>query len=796
MVGIVFVSHSKLLAEGVKELADQMTQGKVLIEAAGGIEDEQNPIGTDAMRVMSAIENVYRDDDVLVLMDMGSALMSAEMAIQFLPEEMQPRIHLCAAPFVEGGIAASVQAMLGAPIQEVIFEAMSALKGKEKQLGVEGEVSQETAKSTSEVFINFEIVVPNKFGLHARPATKLIELARGLDVDFQISTNNKDWLNAKSFNNLTLLGAKKGDTLYFRIGGSDAELLKSKIETFAQNNFEDNDDAVPSDVKIEKPQNTDKKGIFGIPSSDGVAVGKATFLVKKAIEIPKEETTDVLGEIQRFKAAVQNAKSEIVANKQIAENSLSKSELAIFDAHVLFLEDADLLNKVTELITTVHKNAAAAWFEVTDNMANQYRNSQNPYTKERESDVRDMQELVLKHLGLKVEANYHFNEPVILLAKNLQPSETLKLDTQYVKGFVLQEGNENAHTAILARSLGIPAITGLGEKINEIPANQEILINGKSGEVLIDAEADEWKKTLAAAEEQQALALQQKEFAQKRVQTKEGIEVAVNANISGIADAKLAQENGADGVGLFRTELYFMNQPQEPTEDEQVALYGSICKILSGKSITIRTLDVGGDKPIPYLPIPKEENPFLGLRGIRFLLENKDVFKRQIRAILRVSAEQDVKIMFPMISKMDEWTETKELVEVCKAELAKDGVAFNKNIPCGMMVEVPSVVMCIEDFAKAVDFFSIGTNDLSQYLMAADRGNSSVKQLITPNEKAVLEAIKIVGKTASKFGKPVSVCGELGAKEEIIPFFLQSDIRSLSMNALQIPKIKQKITQL
>lgn len=801
MIGIVLVSHSRKLAEGVKELAAQMTQGKVLIEAAGGIDDEENPIGTDAMRVMAAIEQVYQDDDVLVLMDMGSALMSAEMAIQFLPEEMQAKVHLCSAPIVEGGVAAAVQAMLGSGIAEVKSEALQALDSKKQQLHLEDGSKTSTAPLTQIVqdtveTSEFDIVVPNKNGLHARPAAKLIQLTEGLDVFFQIAKDKKaHWVNGKSLNKLSLLGAKKGETLFLSLSGVDAPKLKERILAFTKDNFGDDD------IEIKKQKTTEsdavkKDGIYGIPSSSGIAIGKAFRLHRRQIQIPKIITNNVEKELNDWQQALQAAKLEVEKNKQHALSSLDKKEAEIFDAHLLFLEDIDLLKEVEATINQTKKSAAQAWFDITEKMTTAYLNSENSYIKERATDVKDIQAMLLKHLGIKTSIETNFKEPVILLAQNLQPSETLKLDTDYVKGFVLQEGNENAHTAILARSLGIPCITGLAKDFEQIPEQEQILIDGDSGEILTATHSESWKQKLKEKEKQEKIAVTLKQKAEQKVCSKNGVAIKVKANISGITDAKLASQNGADGVGLFRTELYFMNQTELPSEQQQYELYCEVSELLQGKPITIRTLDVGGDKPIHYLPIDEEENPFLGLRGIRFTLAQESVFKVQLRAILRASATYNVRIMFPMISQMNEWKQAKALLEECKQELSSEGIPYNTAIPCGMMVEVPSVVIQAEDFAKEVDFFSIGTNDLSQYMMAVDRGNPRVKYLITDLEPAVLAAIKAVGIAAQKYKKPVAVCGELGAKEEVIPFLLQYGVRSLSMNALQIPKVKNLIPTL
>ncbi|MDO5608687.1 MAG: phosphoenolpyruvate--protein phosphotransferase [Capnocytophaga sp.] len=802
MIGIVLVSHSQKLAEGVKELAVQMVQDKVRIEVAAGVDNDENPIGTDPMKVMQAIENAYQDDDVLVLMDLGSALMNAEMGVEFLPEEIQQRVHLCAAPLVEGTLAAAVQAMLGLPIDTVIAEAQNALQSKRELLGENSTAIVEentfiTTDNQEGTEINFSLKVPNAHGLHARPASKMVLLSKGLDIVSMVSTDRTKWVDAKSMNSLSLLGAKQGETLYFRVKGKDVEYYQNELADFQKNNFGDEDILETSKVIVEKSSYNTSEGQFvGIPSSGGIAIAKTLWIKNKAIEIKNEYTENTAQERSRFTKALQMTSYEMDQSKIASESILSHSDLEIFDAHISFLEDKELKQSIYSLISENRYTAEKAWFVKTEEIKNQYKQSKNDYTRERATDIEDIQIQLLRKLIDVSELDWSFEEPVILLADNLQPSDTLKLDPKYVKGFILREGNENSHTAILARSLGIPAVSGVGTHIDKITKNQEIILNGNTGLVITDPKNPLWQQTQQEKIERDSSEKELKYKSFTKAKTTDGITVDVEANISGVSDASLAATNGADGVGLFRTELFFMNKEEMPTEDEQYEQYCRVARRLNGTPLTIRTLDVGGDKPISYIKMPKEDNPFLGLRGIRFSLKHTDIFRQQIRAILRASAEHsNIRIMFPMISSIYEWYQAKRELNHCKDELKRKGVKFNNDILCGMMVEVPSVVVLSDNFANEADFLSIGTNDLSQYLLAADRGNSHVKDLITELDTAVLNAIKQVCRSAEKFNKPISVCGELASKEKAIPYLIKYGIRKLSVNALQIPNVKKIIRE-
>lgn len=790
MIGIVLVSHSAKLAEGVKEIASQMANG-VLIEAAGGLDDFENSLGTDAMKIMAAIESVYQDDDVLVLMDLGSALINAQTAIEFLDEKIQQRVHLCSAPLVEGGIAAAVQAMIGSPIEEVIAEAKKSLDSKMQLLSEESIIDIKFDTEAEESGFSFDIKVPNAYGLHARPASKMVYLAKGLDLEAKVSVDNKQWHNAKSINNLSLLGAKKDDTLYFRLKGSDAELFKEKIQQFQKENFGDElDFEIPNETETTLPD-----GAWGIPSSPGIGIGKATVVRYKPFVLEKVYCDSPSKERVRFLKGLDMAHREIEGNKRRLSSVLSNKDIEIFDAHIAFLEDIELQNLIFNQIETEKVTLEKAWWDQTQVIISRFEKSSNLYIKQRATDIRDIQSLLLRQISDNVpELECDFSEPVVVMLDNIQPSDVLKLDPEKVKGILLAEGNENAHTSILARSLGIPAITAMKDNLSKIKEGEMIIIDGRSGKVLLDQKSQEWKELKQEKENTEAEKERLVKEAQEKVSTKSGISVEVLANVTGFKDAHTALQNGADGVGLFRTELYFMQKKQAPTQEDQIKLYTEMASLFDTKPFTIRTLDIGGDKPIPYLPMDKEENPFLGVRGVRYCLSNQEIFKTQLKAILQAAYLcPNIQVMYPMISTLQELEMVKKLLKDCKNELLKEAKPFKIDLSEGMMVEVPSAVLLAKKFAKHVDFFSIGTNDLAQYLLAADRGNAKVKSLISSDDASVLNAIEMVVKAAKDQEIPVSICGEIASNNEIIPKLIKLGIKKLSVNAVQVPYTKQEI---
>jgi multiphosphoryl transfer protein len=809
MVGIVIVSHSRLLAEGVRELALQMSQEPVPVAVAAGIDASDSSIGTDPLAVQEAIEMVYSEAGVVVLMDLGSALMSAEMALEFLPPEQQANIHLCAAPLVEGAIAAVVQAATGASVEQVLTEARGALQVKEAQLGEETAVSPPTLPDTppdaDAPTETLTLTVPNRLGLHARPAARLVGLVNRFRATVSLSKNGRQ-ANAKSINQVATLGVRQGDEITITAVGPDALDLLAAVQALADDNFGDVDGEETFEATVGNQTRTSppeiKDGILtGIGVSPGVAVAPV-FRYRFALPaVKQQQIDDVAAEVARLETAVSATAAQIQSLQQMANRRVGPAEAAIFDAHLLILKDPDLQAAAQNLIRQRQVNAEFAWQSAIERIAADYLELEDDYMRNRAADVLDVGKRVLHQL-MEVEApSLDFDDPVILVAADLNPSDTARLNPDHVLGICTERGGTTSHSAILARALGIPAIVGLGHELGILESGQIVGLNGSDGRLWIQPTEAQQQSLQAQREEwlvQQRLA---KAAGQGEALTTDGHQIEIGANIGGPHDVAVALEYGAEGVGLFRTEFLFMERENAPTEAEQVAAYREVVSQLNGRSLIIRTLDVGGDKPLPYIDLGQEENPFLGWRGIRFCLGNPDLFKTQLRAICRASVDDDgqpqpVKLMFPMIGTLTELQEAKALLAEVQAELTEAGHAFAPDMAVGIMVEVPSAVAIADQLATEADFFSIGTNDLAQYVMAADRGNAQVNHLANALQPAVLRQIRLVVEAAHAAGIWVGLCGELGGNELATPLLIGLGLDELSMNAPAIPAVKQAIRQI
>lgn len=802
MVGIVIVSHSNTLANGVVELATQMVQGKIAIAAAGGIDDPDDPIGTDPMRVQQAIEEVYSDDGVIVLMDLGSALLSAEVALEFLTPEQQTNVVLCEAPLVEGALAAAVQAMVGGTLAQVLVEARSSLGAKAEQLGVTvSDNGEATAAPVSGETHELSLTVANPNGLHARPAAQFVTVANRFEATVRVVKGGKS-ANAKSINQVAKLNVRQGDGIVVQASGGDARAALDAIERLAADNFGESltETAVPETVAP-----TAKAGqgqIVGIAASPGVALGPVYQYRPKppAVETRQIENPDV--EWARLKTAVNSAKEQIRALHQSAEQQVGESEAAIFQAHMLFLQDPDLLGAARGGINREQINAEAAWQRAIEATADTFRKMDNEYMQARAADIEDVGLRVLREL-MGVEApKLDMAAPSVLLAADLTPSDTAQLDPALVVGICTERGGATSHSAILARALGIPAVVGLGEDtLADVGEGKQVVVNGRTGEVWLSPT----RKQLTALKKERTAWLRQQQLdkasGQETAVTTDGHMIEVGANIGGPHDVATALEYGAEGVGLFRTEFLFLDRQEAPSEEEQYTAYAQVVAGLAGKPLIIRTLDVGGDKPLPYLNLGREENPFLGWRGIRFCLDKPEIFKPQLRAILRASVNAagkpaNVKIMFPMIGSVDELRRARALLAEAQTELQNEGIPFDAAMQVGVMIEVPSAVAVADLLAREVDFFSIGTNDLTQYVMAADRGNANVANLAQALQPAVLRMIKQTVTAAHDVGIWVGMCGELAGNATAVPVLLGLGLDELSMSAPSIPAVKMAIRQL
>lgn len=535
----------------------------------------------------------------------------------------------------------------------------------------------------------------------------------------------------------------------------------------------------------------------GIAASDGVAISKAYLLVEPDLSFSSENISDVDGEVEKFKAAVNQSKVELTQIRNNAEKQLGADKAAIFDAHLLVLEDPELLNPIEENIRNNKVNAPTALNEVSTNFITIFENMDNEYMKERAADIRDVSKRILAHiLGVELPNPSMINESVIIVGEDLTPSDTAQLNKEFVKGFATNIGGRTSHSAIMSRSLEIPAVVGTKDITDRVNHGDSLIIDGLSGDVIINPTDDE----VQAYEQKQKNFFAEKEELAKLVNdesvSKDGVHVELAANIGTPNDLEGVKNNGAEGIGLYRTEFLYMGRDNMPSEEEQFEAYSKVLKEMDGKRVVVRTLDIGGDKELSYLNLPKEMNPFLGYRAIRLCLDQTDIFRTQLRALLRASEFGKLNIMFPMIATIKEFRDAKAILLEEKEKLVSEGVNVADDIEIGIMVEIPSTAALADIFAKEVDFFSIGTNDLIQYTMAADRMSERVSYLYQPYNPAILRLVKQVIEASHKEGKWTGMCGEMAGDNTAIPLLLGLGLDEFSMSATSILKARKQIKQL
>lgn len=808
MVGIVIVSHSAKLAEGVAELARGMAGPDVRLAATGGLNLPDQPLGTDAGLVLQAVEQVYSDDGVLVLMDLGSAVLSAEMALEQLPAERRRRVVLCEAPFVEGALAAAVQARLGSSLEQVTAEARGALASKIVHLGSPPEPAPtESAAAPSGATRTLNIIVHNQLGLHARPAARFVQTAgRFPDTDIRVQnlTAGRGPASAKSINAVTTLGVRQNHEIQITAAGPQAEVALAALRQLAADNFGDMEESQIPISNIQSPAAVQASGIrppvssfHGLPASPGLALGPARLFRPTIPEIPAHLITDPQAEWEALVAALDKTRRQIQATLETVARRTDPYAAAIFEAHLLFLDDDSLRQPTSRAIYEDKLNAAAAWQRAVEMVANEYRTLEDEYLRARAADVTDVGRQVLLNLLGGAMDQPIIRERGILIAADLTPADTAHLDPALVIGIGTAFGGPTSHSAILARALGIPAVVGLGDAILQLAEGTPLILDGQAGYLWPNP-----AETVVANYTQKAEAARVAQVAARAASagpaiTRDGKRIEVVANIGSVADARAAVAAGAEGVGLFRTEFLFLDRRTAPDEAEQYAAYRAAAEVLGReRPLIIRTLDVGGDKPLPYIDVGTEANPFLGWRGIRLCLAQPELFKIQLRAILRVAAEFPVKVMFPMIAIVAEFRAAKALLAEARDEVQRRGQAVPQRIEIGIMVEIPAAALRAWQFAPEVDFFSIGTNDLTQYTLAAERGNARVANLADAFQPAVLDLIRQTAEVAHAHGKWVGVCGELAGDPLAVPLLIGLGVDELSMSAPAIPRVKQIIRAL
>ncbi|SFQ86234.1 phosphotransferase system, enzyme I, PtsI [Priestia endophytica DSM 13796] len=539
------------------------------------------------------------------------------------------------------------------------------------------------------------------------------------------------------------------------------------------------------------------KIITGIGASEGIAIAKAFRLENPELIIEKKSVTDVVQEVARLEAALEKSKSELETIKEHARKELGDDKAEIFEAHLLVLSDPELINPIKDKITGEKVNAEYALDEVAAIFINVFESMDNEYMKERAADIRDVTKRVLAHLlGINVSNPSMISEEVVIIAEDLTPSDTAQLNRKFVKGFTTDIGGRTSHSAIMARSMEIPAVVGTKKVMEEIENGLLVIVDGLDGQVIVNPSEETVKAYKKKATEYATQKAEWAKLVNEKTVSADEHHVELAANIGTPEDVKGVLENGGEGVGLYRTEFLYMGREELPTEEEQFTSYKTVLERMEGKPVVVRTLDIGGDKELTYLNLPKEMNPFLGFRAIRLCLEMQDMFRTQLRALLRASIYGNLKIMFPMIATVDEFRQAKSILLEEKTKLQEEGVDIAENIEVGMMVEIPSSAVNADLFAKEVDFFSIGTNDLIQYTLAADRMNERVSYLYQPYNPAILRLVKMVIDAAHKEGKWAGMCGEMAGDEIAIPILLGLGLDEFSMSATSILKARSQIRHL
>lgn len=532
------------------------------------------------------------------------------------------------------------------------------------------------------------------------------------------------------------------------------------------------------------------KSVFG-----GVSIGKIMFYRRNNKVVKHEHIENVTTETERFRDAQKIAVEQLKELYTKALVDVGEANAAIFEIHQMMLDDLDYIESIENIIQTQEVNAEYAVATTADNFAQMFSSMDDAYMQGRAADVKDVSERVLNILSGSGDVSMKTDEPVIIASDDLAPSETVQLDKDKVLGFATMYGSASSHTAILARTMNIPAVIGLGDELSKQFDGKEAIIDGFTGIVYIDPD----EITLKIMREKKEKDLEQRKLLEelkgKENITKSGQKVLVYANIGNVSDVGLVLKNDAGGIGLFRSEFLYLESDTFPTEEEQFAVYRQVAENMAGKRVVIRTLDIGADKQVDYFDLTKEENPALGYRAIRICLTRPEIFKTQLRALYRASAFGQIAIMFPMIISVDEVKQIKEMIKVVRAELDEVGIPYKRDIELGIMIETPASVMMSRELAKEVDFFSIGTNDLTQYTLAIDRQNPKLEPFLDVHHPAVLRMIKMATESAHAEGKWIGICGELGADTELTEQFLAMGVDELSVSPSLVLPLRKKIRE-
>jgi multiphosphoryl transfer protein len=777
-VGLVVVSHSRVLARAAVALAQEMLHGKqIRIAVAAGL--DETTFGTDAAQIVDAINAADQGAGVVVLMELGSAVLSAELALELLDDDARERVVLCPAPLVEGLVVAAVAAAGGASIDEVAAEAAGALAGKIGHLGpAPVAASAEVDGDSDELTGSF--VVANPHGLHARPAARLVQEVRRRDAHARIRNRRteSEWVDAGSLSKIATLGVRSGDEVEIRVSGSQAAETLDHVLSLAARNFDDSTtEAAPAAAPpLHQP----------IGTGPGLGIGPARSTRLGAVTIPDTPADEPAVEWRRVGKAIAAVRRTISQLRTRTAREVGEAEASIFDAHQLLLDDAALLDEVRGRVDS-GQSAVSAWSAAVQALAEEFAAVPDPYLRARADDVRAVGDQVLRAmLGIGESST---GPTGVLVAADLTPAEAADLDPTRVAAVLLAFGSPNAHNVILLRAKGIPVIVGAGPTVLSIPDGATVAVDGGRGEFVVDP-PEEFRREFHARVATLAQRQQQAHVhAAEPAVTRDGVTVSVGANVGSVDDARAAATHGADFAGLVRTEFLFLGRQDAPDVEEQLAVYRKIAESLDGRRITLRTLDVGGDKPLEFLPTPAEVNPYLGVRGIRLSLAHPELLADQLLAMVRLAQQTPVSVMFPMIATLDELFTARALLD---ETIDRAGRGHPAGLQVGMMVEVPAAALKAAAFARHVDFLSIGTNDLTQYALAADRNNDAVASIGDTFDPGLLALVRATCQGAAGHAS-VSVCGEFAADERAAGLLIGLGVDALSVTPPAIPATKEAV---
>ena len=827
MIGIVVVSHSHALAEAAVALATEMVEATDLprVAIAAGLDGET--FGTDAAAVAEAVETVDSPDGVLVLVDLGSAVMSAEMALEFVNPELAERVVISSAPLVEGLVAAVVLASSGAALAAVVAEAQAGLAAKQSHLreteftrasgGDGGNASADTSSADSRetaagrdapdagaLSVEIEVGIPH--GLHARPAAKLVSLVRRFDASVTLAhvtaADRQTSCDAASLSQVATLNARQGDRLLVSAVGTDAREVLDALAELAGRDF---DEVAPSFSKAVEPDpltadGAERSGTTG--SGLDIALG-AAIVADVEIDTSDYHPGDAALEATRSTVAVNAVEKALTALREDTARQVGIAEAEIFDAHLALTSDPDLLGLVATDIAA-GRSAIEAWRQRLADVAGRFEALDDAYQRERAQDVREVERRLLESLIADGDAPSSASGwsagvgegraagPGILVIPELDAATAAALDADQVLGVVTRQGGATGHGVIVARSRGIPILTDAGERVDSVRAGALIGFDARTGEVWVEPDEEDAERLRAEIESRTQVRGRALATARKPASTLDGCRITVAANVTSVDDAASALAIGADGSGLVRTEVLFGAMTSAPSVEEQTQRFLAIAAAMDGKPITIRTWDVGGDKPLRFLSQPHELNPFLGERGLRLFRRQPEVLVDQLQAICRAARETQVKVMFPMVSSAGEvaWA-LDHLLEAA----AKDSGGMPAGMHVGVMIEVPAAALMVRRIAADLDFVSIGTNDLTQYTMAAERGNAAVSHLVKALDPAVLRLVKLVcDEVPSTAG--VAVCGDLASSPSGAVLLAGLGVRELSVVAPAVPEVKSALRRI